>query len=112
MPQVPAAASAQDFRAEYRTSRPTGDDRLRQCPIEAWPAGAAFELGRGGKQRVGAAGAQIAAAASLLVEWARERPLGPRLAQDAVTLGPKLPAPIRVRLGDREARRRGIARPA
>src|SRR6185437_9878258 len=51
---------------------------------KAWPAGAAFELHRGGEKWQRAPGAGEHARAVLVVERARERALGSLVAQDAI----------------------------
>src|SRR4051812_23478635 len=65
---------------------------------EARPAGAALELGVGGKQRQVAAGAGEDALAMLLQQRAGARPLGAVLAQDVVLHRRELRAPLGVGL--------------
>src|SRR4051812_31101530 len=88
-----AATCAQHFGARLEQAViGAGDDRVRQRTEEAGPAGAAVELGGRREKRVAAARAAEDAAAMLVVERARSRPLGRRLAQGGI-LGRVEPLP-------------------
>src|SRR5690349_4141323 len=78
-------------------------DRVGQRLEEAWPAGAAVELGSGIIERQAAAGAGEDALAMLVVERAGKGRLGMRLAQHGeLRLGQQL-APLRLGLLDLES---------
>jgi hypothetical protein len=56
--------------------------RLIERRVEAWPAGAALELGVGRKQRLSASGTPEGAGAFLVIQGAAAGALGAVLAQD------------------------------
>src|SRR3546814_2964518 len=72
-----------------------GADRVRQRRPETRPAGAAVELGCRRIEVLPAALAREQPRAMLVVERARERPLGGRVAQHRISLAAKLLLPLR-----------------
>src|SRR3954447_12942725 len=101
--EMAAAAATVDFGAQHAEGAVLGlADGVFQRLVKTRPAGAALELGVGGKQRQVAAGAGEDALAMFFQQRARPRPLGALLAQNVVLLRRQLRAPFGVGLFDLE----------
>src|SRR4051794_36188899 len=101
--EMAAAAAAMHFGAQHAKGAVLDlADGIFDRLVEARPAGAALELGVGGKQRQVAAGAGEDALAVLFQQRAGARPFGAVLAQDVVLHRRQLRAPFRVGFLDLE----------
>src|SRR4051794_8549629 len=99
---MPAAARAQDFRAEEQVAVAARHDSVWKRAPEARPAGAAVIFGGRAEQRQSARGAEERPLVVLIVKRAREGRLGPGLTQDMIALRPEDPLPFRGRVIDCE----------
>src|SRR3546814_17352321 len=88
-----------------------GADRVRQRRPETRPAGAAVELGCRRIEVLPAALAREQPRAMLVVQRARERPLGGRVAQNRISQAATLLPPLGIALGYGK-HRGGLRRPA
>jgi hypothetical protein len=105
VPEMPAATAAMDLYADHaERSVPRCADRLfvQRCP-EAWPAGAALELGLRRKQAEIAARAGEDAWAMLIEERARKGSLGRALPQYRVLIRRQQLASLGIRVSDLES---------
>src|SRR5262245_27746479 len=101
MPQMAAAAAAMHFGAQHAIAAVLGGfDRAVDWSVEAWPAGAALELGLRREQRLVAGGANECARALFIEQRAAARPLGAVLAHDVILLGRQQLAPLRLSVRD------------
>src|SRR5258707_2173523 len=106
--QMAAALPADDLGAPHEQAvvRPQLHGLGHGGLVEARPSGAGVELRVRGKQPAAAAGAPVVTVLVIVHVLAGERPLGVRLAQDAVLKRGQLRPPLLVCLGDRTGGRR------
>src|SRR6478736_7379815 len=101
--EMAAAAAAMDLITHHTESVVgIGQHRALDGLVEAWPAGAAVELGLRIEQLQAASGAREGAGAVLIVERAGEGALGVLLAQHRVLLWREQLSPFLWRVGDFE----------
>src|SRR5262245_44829351 len=102
MAKVAATAAAVHFRARHPEAAVAGGlDRPRNRIVEAWPAGAALELGLRDEQWLPAAYAGEGACALLIIKRAAAGRFRAVSAHDRILLGREQEAPLFVRAGDR-----------
>src|SRR5262245_43559938 len=102
MAKVAATAAAVHFRARHPEAAVAGGlDRPRNRIVEAWPAGAALELGLRDEQRLPAAYAGEGACTLLIVKRAAAGRFRAMPAHDRILLGREQAAPFFVGSGDR-----------
>src|SRR3546814_17558230 len=98
---MPATPRAMDLGARHQQlAIRAGADRVRQRRPETRPAGAAVELGCRRIKVLPAALAREQPRAMLVVERARERTLGGRVAKHRLSLAATLLLPLGIGLGD------------